>query len=50
MGQAEESACDELRQTEPVDKAVLQEGHHEEDGAISAASLPILPSVQFVVI
>ena len=42
MGQAQEQAQDELRQTEQVHQAVLQEGNHEEDRQISAFGLPVL--------
>lgn len=45
LGQAEESARHELRQAQPQHPAVLQEGHHEEDGAQSETGVPVLPSL-----
>lgn len=48
MGQAEKPSCYELRQIEQVDKAVLQEGHHEENREVTATGLPVLPPVQLV--
>lgn len=38
-----EPACYELRQAVEVAAPVLQEGHHEEDRAVPASSLPVLP-------
>lgn len=49
VGQEEEQACDELRQAQQVNQAVLQEGHHEEDGAVAAAGVPVLPPVQLII-
>lgn len=45
MGKKEEQAGHELRQTVPFHPSVLQERHHEENRAITATSLPVLPSL-----
>lgn len=45
VGQEEEQTRHELRQAQQVNPAVLQEGHHEEDGEITKAGLPVLPPV-----
>lgn len=50
VGSAQESSGDELRQAVPLHQAVLQEGHHEEDGAIAEVGLPVLSSLQPVVV
>ena len=46
VGHAEEPSSHELRQTQPLHPPVLPEGHHEEDGTVAAARLPVLPSVR----
>ena len=46
LGPTQESSGDELRQTEPVDPTVLQEGHHQEDGQFKEARLPVLHAVR----
>lgn len=48
MGQEEEQASDELRQAVQEHQAILQEGHHEEDGAKPEAGVPVLPSVLLI--
>jgi len=48
MGQAEKPTRHELRQTQPQHSAVLQEGHHEEDGAQPETGVPVLSSLLLV--
>ena len=45
VGQAQEPACHELRQAFQITQAVLQEGHHEEDGTDAETGLPVLLTV-----
>lgn len=45
MGQEEKSTGNELRQTQPEYKAVLQEGNHEKNGTKPEVSLSVLSSV-----
>lgn len=45
LGQKEEQARHELRQAQQVHPPILQEGHHEENGKVTKAGLPVLPSV-----
>ena len=46
LGQTQEPTGYELRQTKPLHPPVLPEGHHEEDGTLAAARLPVLPPVR----
>ena len=45
VGQAQEPTCHELRQAFQITQAVLQEGHHEEDGTDAETGLPVLLTV-----
>lgn len=42
MGQTQEQAEDELRQVEPFNKTILQEGYYEENGPLATFGVPIL--------
>jgi len=46
VGPPQEPSRHELRQTVPESAAVLQKGHHAQDGTLATARLPVLPSVQ----
>jgi len=46
LGNPQEPSSNELRQTVKVHPAILQEGNHEENGAISATGLPVLSSLR----
>lgn len=45
MGPPQESTRDELRQTESLSEAVLQERHHQENGTLQAACVPVLSTI-----